>query len=527
MSRSRRFRTAVLVLALPIAAGAFMLQSRDTRDSVRLFSQVFDLVATTFVDTVGPGDLYERAARGLLEQINDPYAALYSPKQLQDFTASTGGRYGGIGMLVEEQEGQTVVSRIFPNTPAAEAGVMEGDRIVAVDSVSTVGWRMAAVTERLKGVPGTSVQVAFSRPNVPASIEMRLTRAVIRIPAVPYALMLDGKIGYIPLNQFNETSAGEVRVAVARLIGEGARGLVLDLRGNGGGIVDQALRISELFLQPEQEIMSTRGRAKPEHFFAREEPLVPNTPLVVLTDGGTASASEIVAGALQDHDRALVVGTTSFGKGLEQSLYRLDGGYALKLTTAKWFTPSGRSIHRDRVLVDGKLVDVIPDSMETDSVKSSRPRYHSDAGRTIYGGGGITPDMIVRQDTLTTAEQQFLRALTPQSQAVYLSLYRYAFELKDGVTPNFTANRVWRDEFYRRLTQEAEVELDRATYDAAAPYVNELLENRIARFAFGDSTARRRTIDQDAQLRRALDVLRSGASQQDLFTVAHGEPKER
>src|SRR5690606_25739224 len=130
-----------------------------------------------------------------LEQINDPYAALYSPKQLQDFTATTGGRYGGIGMLVEEQEGHTVVSRIFPNTPAAEAGVLEGDRIVGVDSVSTVGWRMAAVTERLKGVPGTTVQVSFARPNVPSKIEMRLTRAVIRIPAVPYALMLDGKIG--------------------------------------------------------------------------------------------------------------------------------------------------------------------------------------------------------------------------------------------------------------------------------------------------------------------------------------------
>jgi carboxyl-terminal processing protease len=523
MRRSPRLRTVAFVLALPVAAGAFILQSGETRDGVRLFSQVFDLVATTFVDTVPAGDLYERAARGLLEQIDDPYAALYSPKQLQDFTATTGGRYGGIGMLVEEQEGQTVVSRIFPNTPAAEAGVLEGDRIVAVESVSTVGWRMERVTELLKGVPGTSVGVAFARPNVTDRIEMRLTRAIIRIPAVPYAIMLDGGVGYVPLNQFNETSAAETRAALSRLQAEGAKGFILDLRGNGGGIVDQALRISELFLQPGQEIMSTRGRTTPEHFFARERPLAPSTPLVVLTDAGSASASEIVAGALQDHDRALVVGTTSFGKGLEQSLYRLDGGYALKLTTAKWFTPSGRSIHRDRVLVDGKLVDVLPDSLETDSVKLSRPKFHSDAGRVVYGGGGITPDLIVRQDTLSAAEQQFLRALTPQSQQVYLSLYRYAFELKDGVTPNFTATRAWRDEFYRRLTQEAGVELDRATFDAAAPYVNELLENRIARFAFGDSTARRRQIAQDAQLRRALEMLQTGRSQRELFTVARSQ----
>ena len=238
MRRSPRLRTVAFVLALPVMAGAFILQSRDTRDSVRLFSQVFDLVSTTFVDTVPPGDLYERAARGLLEQLDDPYAALYSPKQLQDFTATTGGRYGGIGMLVEEQEGQTVVSRIFPNTPAAEAGVMEGDRIVSVDSVSTVGWRMDRVTERLKGAPGTPVQVAFARPSVPDPIEMRLTRAIIRIPAVPYAIMLEGQIGYVPLNQFNETSAAETRAAVARLQAEGAKGFVLDMRGNGGGIVD-------------------------------------------------------------------------------------------------------------------------------------------------------------------------------------------------------------------------------------------------------------------------------------------------
>lgn len=523
MRRSPRLRTIALILALPALGGAFMLQSGEMRHSVRLFSQVFDLVASTYVDTVAAGDLYEKAARGLLEEINDPYAALYSPKELQDFTANTGGRYGGIGMLVEEQEGQTVVSRIFPNTPAAEAGVMEGDRIVGVDSVSTIGWRMDKVTERLKGVPGTAVDVAFRRPNVDEHIRMRLTRAIIRIPAVPYAIMLDGRVGYVPLNQFNETSAAEVLASVSRLQAEGARGFILDLRGNGGGIVDQALRISEIFLQPGQEIMSTRGRAEPERFFSRERPLVANTPLVVLTDAGTASASEIVAGALQDHDRALVVGTTSFGKGLEQSLYRLDGGYALKLTTAKWFTPSGRSIHRDRVLVDGKLVDVGPDSLESDTAKHSRPEYHSDAGRTIYGGGGITPDVIVRPDTLTTAEQQFLKALTPSSQQVYLSLYRYAFELKDGVTPNFTATRAWRDEFYRRLTQEADVELDRATYDAAAPYVNELLENRVARFAFGDSTARRRQVSQDAQLRRALELLQSGLSQRELFTVARGQ----
>jgi carboxyl-terminal processing protease len=470
-----RARSLIIALTLPVAAGAFMFQSSESRDSVRLFSQVFDLVSHNFVDTLDSSLLYEKAARGLLEQINDPYAALYSPKQLQDFTATTGGRYGGIGMLVEDQEGKTVVSRVFPNTPAAEAGIIQGDRIVGVDSLSTVDWPMVKVTDRLKGEPGTMVKVTFDRPNATAPVVVNLERAIIRIPAVPYALMMPGSIGYVPLNQFNETAAGEVRDALLRLRKEGARGFVLDLRGNGGGIVDQALKISEYFLTPGQEIMSTRGRAEPERFFAREEPIIPELPLVVLTDGGTASASEIVAGALQDHDRALIVGTTSFGKGLEQSLYRLDGGYALKMTTAKWYTPSGRSIHRDRVLQNGRLVDVVPDSLETDSVKKSRPEYKSDEGRVVYGGGAITPDVIVRPDTLSDSEQTFLKALAPKSQAAYLAMYHLSFELKDQVkSPSFKAKPEWRVEFYSRL-KDAGVEVDRKTYDDASKYVNEWL----------------------------------------------------
>ncbi|HEU4564870.1 MAG TPA: S41 family peptidase [Gemmatimonadaceae bacterium] len=520
-----RLRTAAVVglAAVPLLGGAFMLQPRATRDSAQLFGQVLELVSSRFVDTVDTGALYEKAARGLVEQLDDPYAALYSPKELRDFTATTGGRYGGIGMLVEDQEGVHVISRVFPNTPAAEAGIMEGDRIVAVDTATVRGWKLDKVTDALKGVPGTAVMVTFAREGVAQPIKAKFTRAIIRIPAVPYAIMLDGGIGYIPLLQFNETASEEMRDALLRLRKEGARGIVLDFRGNGGGMVDEALTISNYFLPQGAELMSTRGRAAPpQRFEAAERPIVPATPLVVLTDGGTASASEIVAGALQDHDRALIVGTTSFGKGLEQSLFRLDGGYALKLTTAKWYTPSGRSIHRDRKLVDGRLIEVKPDSLENDSVKKSRPVFKSDAGRVVYGGGGITPDVIVRPDTLTDAEQAFVKAVSPKSQQLYLTLYRYAFELKSQVKPDFTVQPAWREELYRRL-QAAGVTVDRATYDAASRYVNEMLENRVAHFAFGDSTVRRRSVSEDTQLARAVALLKSGQTQQDLFQVARRE----
>jgi carboxyl-terminal processing protease len=524
----RPHRAAALgLIAVPALAGAFMLQEREARDGARLFGEVLELVSARFVDTVDTAALYEKAARGLVAQLDDPYAALYSPKELRDFTATTGGRYGGVGMLVEDQEGSFVVTRVFPHTPAAEAGIAEGDRIVQVDTLTTRGLRLERVTEALKGVPGTSVNVVFQRGGFPQPIRAKFTRAVIRIPAVPYVVMLEGKIGYIPLLQFNETASEEMRAALERLQREGARGFVLDFRENGGGIVDEALEISNYFLPAGSELMSTRGRSIPaQRFVAEARPIVPSTPLVVLTDGGTASAAEIVAGALQDHDRALIVGTTSFGKGLEQSLFRLDGGYALKMTTAKWFTPSGRSIHRERTEVNGRLVEGRPDSLETDSVKHERPAFRSDGGRVVYGGGGITPDVIVRADTLTEAEQRFVRAITPKSQQWYLTVFRYAQELKAQVKPDFIPLALWRDELYRRITA-AGVEVDRETYDGAADYVNEVLEMRVTHFAFGDSTVRRRSVRGDAQLKRAMALLREGQSQRDLFQLAKREEGER
>src|SRR6185437_14540678 len=244
-------------------------------------------------------------------------------------------------------------------------------------------------------------------------------------------------IGYIPLQTFNENTAEEVDAAVASLQRQGAKGLVLDMRDNGGGIVEQALETSSLFLHEGQEIVSVRSRNQPtEVERATGKHLALDIPLVVLVNGGSASATEIVAGALQDHDRALVIGTNTFGKGLVQSLYQLDGGYHLKMTTGKWYTPSGRSIHRPRKLLpNGDFVVVPPDSSSTDSV--ARPAYRSDAGRVVYGGGGIHPDVVVADDTLSTTERGFLRAIAPQGQAINTVLQDYALELQHQVARDF------------------------------------------------------------------------------------------
>jgi carboxyl-terminal processing protease len=301
----------------------------------------------------------------------------------------------------------------------------------------------------------------------------------------------------------------------------GARSIILDVRDNGGGSLDQALLISSFFVPHGSELASVRERTgPPEVYTATHNPLTTTVPIIVMIDGGSASATEIVAGALQDHDRALILGTTSFGKGLVQSLYPLDGGYALKLTTGRWYTPSGRSIQKPRKLLpDGRLVEVLPDSMESDSVRRARPVFHSDHGRVVYGGGAITPDLVITGDTLDDAERAFIAAIAPSSQAAYLATYGVAQRFSAHVEPDFTVQPAWRDTLFAHY-QAAKVPVDRARFDAARPLIDRMLADRIAELAFSDSAAFRRRIPDDRQLTRALDLARHAHSQADLFTLA-------
>jgi carboxyl-terminal processing protease len=520
MTRIRKFALAGLLL-LPAIVGGAMLQSRADRQGDRLFDQVFNLVSTRFVDTLKTDVLFERAARGLLNELDDPYATLISPKELEAFTVETAGRYGGIGLLLEDHEGRFAVTRVFPNTPGEQAGVQPGDVVMAIDGRSTEGWDFQDVTGNLKGEPGTGVAVEFNRPGVEHAIQVKLTRAIIRIPSVPFALMLDNKVGYIPLQQFSEQSTTEMQQAIRRLTAEGMQSLILDFRGNGGGYTDQAMNIANLFLPRGAEIYSVRSRdGSLERFVASRNPLVPALPLVVLTDGYSASATEIVAGALQDHDRALVLGTTSFGKGLVQTVFPLEDGYVMKMTTGKWLTPSGRSIQRPDRDVGSARHELAVRDTSMDSL-NTRPSFRSDAGRLIYGGGAITPDVIVKNDTASSGDVALARALAPKSQEAYLALYDLALERRASVHPDFQVDASWRDDLYRRFEARGVV-VDRAVWDAGSHYVDRLIGTRIALMAFGDSTARRRTVAEDAQIRRALELIRQGRTQKDLLALAGG-----
>jgi len=508
---------ALGLLAIPAAAmiGVVLLAAGFPRyDGARLLDQVVARLQREAIDSLSLDEIYERAARGLVRQVDDPYAALFSPAEMQRFSReSLGNAYGGVGLLIEDQDGLIVVSRVFPNTPGEQGGVLAGDRIVEVDGESVRGFKLDQVSRKLLGRPGTPVEVVLQREGAAEPIRYRLVRATVHVPGVPYAMLFNGHVGYVSLQRFNDMAGEELGTAVEGLVSRGATSMILDLRGNPGGDLEQSIRVANLFLPPDAEVVTVRYRNRPiEVRKTTTPPVLPTLPLIVLTDSGSASASEIVAGALQDHDRAVLLGTTSFGKGVVQTLYPLDGGWTLKLTNAKWYTPSGRSIQRDRT---------DPDSLPR---QVSRPAYKSAHGRTVLGGGGIVPDVEVGSDTLTTPEQQLQRALSVKARESNVALQQLARDLKPRVKYDFTVQPAWRDTLYRRLTRSG-VEVTRAQWDASRSMVDRLIEQRLARTAFGDSAAFRRWAPSDAQLRRALALLGSARSQEELLAMVGNETR--
>lgn len=523
MTRTRKAAVASLLL-LPLFAGGFALQARANRGGAQLLDQVLTFVALRYVDTLDAQALYEKAARGLVKELGDPYTELFSPKQMEEFSRNTSGRYAGLGMQITSVAGFVTVDKVFPNTPAESRGVQEGDRIVAIDTFQARGWTTQQAQNKLLGEVGTAVNVTFGRPGVPQPIKLDFKRAEIHVPAVPYRTMLDDRVGYVPLTRFSEQTTQDIAESVLELKKKGAKGIVIDMRDNPGGILDEAFAMSNLFLPKGKELLSVRGRGEFQKFVAERDPLASDIPLVVLVNGYSASAAEIVAGALQDYDRALVLGTTSYGKGLVQSVYNLDGGYALKITTGKWYTPSGRSIQKERKFnADGQFVEVTPDSLETDSVRKARPVYKSTAGRTLYGGGAITPDVFVSPDTISTKEQVLARAMAPHFAKFFSALQQLAEEQKGKVKSDFTVNPAWREELYRRLTADT-VKIDKAVYDAGASWVDRYIEGRVAKVSFGEAAAKLHEVKDDNQLRRAMELLRKGATQKEIFAAAAAEP---
>ena len=535
----QRWGVIGLVAVISFLSGGWLLQRGVASDGnvyqqARLFDDVLGHVSTYYVDSIGETDLYQKATTGMLEQLKDPYSVLLTGDDYKSLTEQTSGNYAGLGIQIDVRDGWITVVAPLPETPAERAGIETGDQIIEVDGKSTEGWKNDEAVKALRGDAGSKVVITIRRAGITEPIKYRLIRAQIHMRSVPPGTLFDRGVGYISLNPVSETSAEELRQEIAAMKAKGMKSLLLDLRGNPGGLLDQGVKVADLFLDSRQEIVSTRGRARgsTKEFYDEARQAWPDLPIVVLVNDGTASAAEIIAGALQDHDRAVVVGAPTFGKGLVQTLFPLGEGVALKLTTARWFTPSGRTIQRiakdeedqatQAALAGADTVLGGPDKESTDSALKERPIFHTDAGRVVRGGGGIVPDLVIRPDTLTMPEREFAKALgnaLPQYRDALTSIALEAKKTHGVKSESFKVTPEMRQQVYERL-KARDVKLSPSVFNGAGTLIDDQLGYEVARYVFGRPAEFRRRATNDLQMQTAMGLLRRAQTPKDLLSLA-------
>src|ERR1051326_5401303 len=419
MAKIVKTRTWTFSLTLVVAiAGATLIggfygnhisgtPSSDSADQKRIheYTDLITAVAANSADDIGSDKVVYSSIDGMLRTL-DPHTSFLEPKEYADMQDRQKGTFYGLGILVTKRNDQVTVIAPLEGSPAARLGIRAGDVISEVEGVSTDDLPLDDVVKRLKGPKGTTVHIKIMRVGIKEPIPLTIVRAAIPTNSISNVLMIRPGIGYIRIKDFTSTTVRELDEAIDKLNGLGMQKLVLDLRGNPGGLLDAAVGVADHFLDKGQMIVYTKGRTpdSAQDYTAPGKHQKLDVPVVVITNRGSASASEIVAGALQDHDRALIVGETSWGKGLVQSVYTLQYGAGLALTTSKYYTPSGRNIQRDySSFYDYYVADDSDTGSETPL--KDRKQYKTETGRIVYGGGGITPDVIVKPAQLSRTTQ--------------------------------------------------------------------------------------------------------------------------
>ena len=364
--------------------------------SLELMDQIYQHLEMYYVDEPQTGKISKVGIDAILKEL-DPYTVYYHESNIEDYRLMTTGQYGGIGALIRKTGDYTFIAEPYEGNPAFTSGLRAGDLILSIDGKSMKGLASDEVSSSLKGPKGTTIEIEIERPLKEGTQKFKVTRDEIKLPDVPYSGMINETVGYIRLNSFTQTASSEVRSAFLKLKEQGMKELVFDLRGNGGGLLIEAVKIVNMFIKKGEVVVTTKGRVPEENrtYKTMEDPLDLNIPLAVLIDEGSASASEIVSGSLQDLDRAVIVGTTSYGKGLVQRTYDLKYGSKVKLTIAKYYTPSGRCVQRLEYYdkEDGMKPSEIPDSL----IKI----FKTVNGREVIDGRGIEPDIKIDKDEIS------------------------------------------------------------------------------------------------------------------------------
>lgn len=496
-------------------------------ENLELFGAVYEHLMRNYVDELDPEEVIERAIDAMLEDL-DPHSQLLTEEIYDDLMTSTQGEFGGLGIQIVVRDGYPTVVSPIDGTPASRLGIRGGDQIVEIEGESTEGWRSSEAVKHLRGPKGSKVNIGIKRPGREKILPFTITRDIIKIESVPYAFMLDEEagVGYVRISNFARTTRSELDRKLDELESQGMKSMIIDLRFNPGGLLSAATDVSELFLDQGDLIVYTQGRLAQQnmsHYASgRSGRKWKQRPLVVLVNGSSASASEILAGAIQDHDIGVVAGQNTFGKGSVQTVFELGPTKALKLTTAKYYTPSGRSIHRERTR-DGELV--VDDGLEDETGAEAEidEVYTTDGGRRVFGGGGIRPDLEIEPTLLT----DFAVAL--ERDATFFHFVNewlidhddpgLEFQVTDPMVEELIAIAEDREDLPGYF-EDMELEMSRELFDENRDYLEEGIRREMVRRTHSNAEAYRVSLEQDGQVQKVIEILRENPTPADLFRSA-------
>lgn len=523
MRQSRIVPAAILTVVLSALAGgvlgsSVLAEQDEISQQYRIFTSALAAVEREYVEEVPSERLVYGAIEGMLHTL-DPHSSFFAPREYEQMRERQQGSYYGLGIQIQSIDGDITVMSVFENSPAYRKGLRRGDIIAKItgddgQTVDAKGFTSEQAVRLLKGPKGTTVGIGIKRTGYDGLIDMRIERDEVNIVTVRGAFMVDDQTGYIKLGEFSETSDRELGAALQQLEAKGMKRLLFDLRDNPGGALDQAIRIANRFLPRGDMIVYTRGRVEnaDQEYRATERSEYLDLPVVVLVNRNSASASEIVAGALQDHDRALVVGETTFGKALVQSVYRISGSAGVAVTTGRYYTPSGRMIQRPW---DGSFDEYLTYALRDQTPDRERPAAEmrlTDGGRKVYGGGGIEPDKFIAGPVEGFTPTRFGRLLyARQAFSDFAGRFRAAGDTRlsnaNGnrrpLAKDFVVTPEMLQEF-KAMLPELKIKVDEEAFAKDEAFIRAMIEYDVARELFGIDEARKRLIALDPQAQVAL-----------------------
>lgn len=475
----------------------------DYQSSVRDFTKVLDIVQSNYAEPVDVDKaVYQGAIPGMLRML-DPHSNFFDSRQFALLREDQRGKYYGVGMVVAPRENHTIVVAPYVGAPAYNAGLRPGDVIAKVDDKSTDGLSTSEVADMLKGPKGTVVKIQVTREGYADPLVFTVTRDEIPRHSVDISFLVKPGVGYVRLSQFNETTDREIADALKQLGANSLDGLILDMRGNPGGLLNEAVAVGDMFLEKNQLIVSYHGRSAPERrFYAVRGNQGLNVPLVIVVNNNSASAAEIVTGAVQDHDRGLVVGETTFGKGLVQTVTPLAENTGLALTTARYYTPSGRLIQRDY-----KSVSLYEYHYERKVPEHPTEIRQTDSGRQVTGGGGITPDIIVDSPKLTRFQEEMYRndVFFPGEQGVG-SFTRYFLGTRPVVTHNFEVDDHVVKEF-RDYLGKHNIRYTEPDFTENQDWMKRKIKQEVFMSSYGTQEGFKVLLEADPQVQKAIEAI--------------------